>query len=381
MEKENYITLKHLLIDGERMIGLKFYPNKVIQALVKTLPNPKWSTSYNMVYIPNKHENITLIFNVFRGVSWINCASFFPKKTIKQNNPTLTSVEISTNNSKVPQEYINKLILKKYAKSTAKTYISMFEKFMDFYRNQNINNLNEKDIKNYLLQLSKTDKSSSFLNQSINAIKFYYEVVLQMPNRFYDIERPIKKKTLPKVLSKEAIFKMIQVTTNIKHSCIISLLYSSGLRKSELLNLKLTDIDGKKMTIRIENAKGGKDRITILSKGLVEKLRSYWTEYKTKTYLFEGQKGKKYSAESVSKIIHKASVKAKILKRVTPHMLRHSFATHLLEDGVDLRTIQLLLGHSSIKTTEIYTHITVNSLISIKNPLDSIYLNTKQTDI
>jgi len=275
----------------------------------------------------------------------------------------------------VPKSYIDKLILKNYAKNTCKTYISLFNKFALFYKDQDVNHLNENDIRKYLLHLSSTNKSMSYLNQVVNSIKFYYEIVLNMPNRFYDIERPRKKEKLPKVISKGEVLSLIRVTTNIKHKCIISLLYSAGLRKSELLNLKMSDINSEKLTLLIQNAKGGKDRITIIGQSLLVDLRAYYKIYKPKQYLFEGLQGKKYSPESVSRIVHKATKKAKINKTITPHMLRHSFATHLLEDGTDLRTIQILLGHNSLNTTEIYTHVATNSYKNIKNPLDSLYLD------
>ncbi|MEQ8240916.1 MAG: tyrosine-type recombinase/integrase [Cyclobacteriaceae bacterium] len=203
-----------------------------------------------------------------------------------------------------------------------------------------------------------------------NGVKFYYEVVLGMPNRFYSVERPFKKESLPKVISKESVIKMIDVCPNIKHRCIVALLYSSGLRRAELLNLKISDIDSERMTIRVTQGKGKKDRISILSKRLLEDLRNYYRAWRPKEYLFEGQEGGQYSATSVAKIIDRAAKKAKITQKVTPHMLRHSFATHLLEAGTDLRSIQTLLGHSSSRTTEVYTHIAVTGLSRIQNPLD-----------
>lgn len=163
---------------------------------------------------------------------------------------------------------------------------------------------------------------------------------------------------------------MLKCTTNLKHKCIIALLYSAGLRRSELLNLKPKDIDSKRMTIWVEKSKGNKDRQTLLSKTVLKDLRKYFKEYKPTTYLFEGQKSEKYSASSVLQIVKKAAQQAKINKTVTPHMLRHSFATHLLESGTDIRVIQTILGHNSIKTTEIYAHVATNHIKVIKNPLD-----------
>ena len=208
----------------------------------------------------------------------------------------------------------------------------------------------------------------------INSIKFYYEVVLEMPNRFYSVERPRKEEKLPKVISLEEVQDLIKHTNNIKHKCIVSLLYSAGLRRSELLNLKLIDIDSKRMVITVSQGKGNKGRLTILSQSVLDDLRKYYSEYKPKVYLFEGQKGEEYSAQSVAQIIRRAALKARIKKKVTPHMLRHSFATHLLENGTDLRYIQVLLGHSSTRTTEIYTHVAINSIKAIKSPIELLDL-------
>lgn len=165
---------------------------------------------------------------------------------------------------------------------------------------------------------------------------------------------------------------IINHTSNIKHKCIVSLLYSSGLRRGELLNLKPTDIDSKRMLIRVRQAKGNKDRYTLLSAGVLEDLRSYWKAWRPEVWLFEGARGKQYSGSSVVKLVQRAACNANIRKRVTPHMLRHCFATHLLEEGTDIRHIQVLLGHSSTKTTEIYTQVAVPNLRSIKSPIDSL---------
>ncbi|MGK0139713.1 MAG: integrase/recombinase XerD [Algoriphagus sp.] len=218
-------------------------------------------------------------------------------------------------------------------------------------------------------------KSKSYLNTAVNAIKFYYEVVLGMPNRFYAVDRPRRDKKLPIVLSRPEIKSIIENTNNIKHRCIASLLYSSGLRRTELLNLKMTDIDSKRMVIKVLGAKGNKDRITLLGTSVLEELRIYFKEWRPKVYLFEGKSGHKYSGTSVLQIVKKAAIRAGIKSKVSPHVFRHSFAAvrrlgHLLEDGVDLRQIQSLLGHGSIKTTEIYTHVSTKHLKTFKNLLD-----------
>ena len=269
-----------------------------------------------------------------------------------------------------PEAYLQKLELRKYAFNTARTYISLFEGYINYYAARELIELDEGDVRKYLQHLVQQKKSDSYLNQAVNAIKFYYEVVMGMPNRFYSIERPRKKEHLPEVLSKEEIKHMMQVTQNLKHRCMISLLYSAGLRRGELLNLKINDIDSQRMTIRVVSGKGRKDRYTLLGKIVLLALREYYRQYRPKEYLFEGEHGGKYSAGSLLKVIKTAAGKANIKRRVYPHILRHSFATHLLEQGVDLRYIQALLGHNSSKTTEIYTHVANNAFKNINDLLD-----------
>ncbi|MWW24761.1 site-specific tyrosine recombinase/integron integrase [Algibacter lectus] len=370
-----HITLKHLFIKEKQCIGLQFNADKVIQALIKELPNPKWSKEFNMVYIINNKSNINLVFEKFEGVAWVNCNYFFKDKKLNSDNKN-TDVSwfrnrpIKKHFRACPDEFLQKLELKKYSNSTVKNYVHSFEKFINYYKERELFSINENDIRIYLKKLVNEDRSNSYINMSINAIKFYYEMVLGMPNRFYSIERPRKESKLPKVLSKEEIIAIINLTNNIKHKCIISLLYSSGLRRNELLQLKIKDIDSKRMVIRVEQAKGNKDRYTVLNKSVLEDLRKYFKIYRPKTYLFESPiSGNPYSSSSVLQIVVKSAKNAGIKQRVTPHMLRHSFATHLLESGTDIRYIQLLLGHNSTKTTEIYTHVATSSFTEIKDLL------------
>jgi len=370
------ITLRHVLVENKKFIGLQFYPNKVINALTKELTDISWSNEYDMFLLPNYAKNLNAIFNTYRGVAWINCKYFFPNRPVSKGVNEPINIKRKKATAKpldwqpCPESYIQKLELKRYALNTANTYISHFEKYINHFHPKPKDTLNENDIRSYLESLIKQGYSDSSLNQAVNSIKFYYELVLGMSNRFYHIERPRKKQTLPKVISKEEAKKLINCTNNVKHKCIASLLYSSGLRRSEVLELKITDVDSSRMLIHVRNAKGGKDRHTLLGNNLLSDLRNYFRQYKPQDYLFEGQNGGKYSPQSVAKITKNAGKKAKIRLTVTPHILRHSFATHLLESGVDLRYIQSLLGHSSSKTTEIYTHVAINQLSVIKNLLD-----------
>ena len=369
------ITLKHLLINGKRQIGLQFYPDKVIEALISQLPSIQWSEEFSMVYIENTNGNMTLIFDTFKGIAWLNGQHFFAnsERELNEKAPAIDSYrhrKITKGYRVCPEEYLQKLEIRKYSLNTARSYIAHFEKFINHYKLLELLEISENEIKGYISFLINNGLSDSYVNQSINSIKFYYEVVLGMPNRFYSVERPMKTKKLPEVLSKDKVLQMIHNTRNLKHCCIIKLLYSAGLRRAELINLKIEDIDSDRMLIKVIQGKGKKDRFTTLSHTLLSDLRKYYRMYKPKTFLFEGPHGTKYSATSVRKIVARAAMAAGIRKRVTPHMLRHSFATHLLEAGVDLRHIQVLLGHNSSKTTEIYTHVAVSSLINIKNLLD-----------
>jgi len=372
---ERSITLKHLLISHKKCIGILFNSDKVIHALVKELPDLNWSDEFNMFYILNTKDNLTLLFDKFRGVAWVNCNHFFKDKLINPHNQKpdvawFRNRKLPDDYISCPEEYLQKLELKKYATNTVKNYVKCFETFINHYNNEDLLALNEQDIRAYLQKLIQEERSNSYINQAINAIKFYYEVVLDMPNRFYAIERPRKEHKLPKVLSKEEVLAVINNTNNIKHKCIVSLLYSAGLRRNELLNLKIEDIDSKRMLIHVIAAKGNNDRYTLLSNTVLIGLRDYYRKFKPVKYLFEGHYNKQYSAASVVKIVKRAAINSGIRKNVTPHMLRHSFATHLLENGTDLRYIQSLLGHKSSKTTEIYTHVALNAFTTIINPLD-----------
>ncbi len=375
MKHPKHITLKHLLIRNQKMIGMQFRQDKVLQALVKELPDARWSEKFGMAYIPNTKEHLDMIFKLFKGVAWINCNFFYKNQVVNREKQNIDvqwfrNRKHHTSYRSCPEAYLQKLELKRYSNSTVKNYVLAFEAFINYYPKCEVMDLNENDVRSYLQHLIQEHKSNSTINLAINAIKFYYEIVLEMPNRFYSIERPRKQETLPKVISKAEILQMIECTNNIKHRCIIGLLYSSGLRRSELQHLKIEDIDSNRMVIKVINGKGGKTRLTLLSTTVLQDLRKYYKEYKPVHYLFEGHKRAQYSSGSIVKVVSKAASKAGIKVKVSPHMLRHSFATHLLENGTDLRYIQRLLGHNSTKTTEIYTHVATNVFSTIKNPLD-----------
>lgn len=272
----------------------------------------------------------------------------------------------------LPPAYMELLQSLRYSPNTIKAYKSYFTDFVNYFRNEDINALSYKQINSYLLLLIEhRNISVSQQNQRINAIKFYYEKVLRRKRQYYQINRPRKESKLPTVLTRQEVNVILQMTKNLKHRCILMTIYSGGLRRSELLNLKVSDIDSQRMLIKVCGAKGKKDRYTLLSEKLLSELRSYYKAHHPKQWLFEGQGGGPYSATSVERVFRDAVTRAGIRKYVTPHSLRHSFATHLLEQGTNLRYIQELLGHSSTKTTQIYTRVASNALMKIRNPLDS----------
>jgi len=273
--------------------------------------------------------------------------------------------------SKLPQAYLELLLRKRYSNSTISTYSNYFEQFALYFRNKDLKKVTSEEINDYILELIQNNNISiSQQNQRINAIKFYYEQVLGRKKEYYQISRPRKESKLPTVLTLSEVEKILDVTTNRKHRCILMTIYSGGLRRSELINLKVEDIDSQRMLIKLCGAKGKKDRFTLLSERLVKELRVYYIEYRPNIWLFEGQNGGQYSATSIAKIFRASVRRAQIRKYVTPHSLRHSFATHLLEQGINLRYIQELLGHASTKSTEIYTRVASNALMKIQNPLD-----------
>jgi integrase/recombinase XerD len=261
----------------------------------------------------------------------------------------------------------------RYTTKTIKENHSMFEEFINYYNSLDIKQIDDKLIIAFLQYLVIERKvSPSYQNQSINAIKFYYEHVLGGQRKFYFLKRPRKERKLPNVLNEKEITNTIKLVKNLKHKAIIMITYSGGLRISEVINLKIKDIDSQRMQVFVRQAKGRKDRYTLLSKKVLPVLREYFKEYKPKEWLFEGVKGKQYSESSIYTIVTEAFQKAGIKKKASPHTLRHCFGTHLLENGTDLRYIQALMGHASSKTTEIYTHITTKGFDQIVNPLDKL---------
>ena len=361
-----------LTTNAQVRIIFQFIPELI--HFIKTLPYAKWDSKNKWWQIPYSEKYYK---ELKKEINKLALDIKEEKQNPSQGKPRISHLDV-LNYRKCPDQYIAKLEELRYSPSTIKVYSSQFEEFINYFHLENIDELNEKHVMEYSRYLvTERRVSASYQNLAINAIKFYFERVLGGKRRFYRVERPEKEKKLPTVCSTEEIQAILANTENLKHKAILMTIYSAGLRISELIQLKIPDIDSKRMQIRVENSKGNRDRYTLLSTKTLQILREYFREYKPFNYVFEGHgstkdQPKQYSKRSIQQILKSALEKSKIKKHVTVHTLRHSFATHLLENGTDLRYIQTLLGHSSSKTTEIYTHMTTKGFDQIKSPLDKL---------
>jgi site-specific recombinase XerD len=294
-------------------------------------------------------------------------------KLSKARAEILLNFPLSPENLEAFQKYQDLLKLKGYSKRTFTTYTNAFHFLLRLLGKVSIKSLTKQHLQSYLLWLlEKRGYSAQSLHSAINAIKYYFEHVEGIPKEFYDLPRPKKPHKLPSILAEEEVVDLIKNTENLKHRALLMTSYSAGLRVSELVNLKILDIDSKRMMMHVRGGKGAKDRMVPLSKKLLQTLREYFKQYKPKTYLFEGENGKAYSTRSAQDVLLEAKRKAGIHKKGSIHMLRHSFATHLLEGGTDIRYIQSFLGHESLSTTMIYTHVSRLKIESIQSPLDRL---------
>lgn len=326
-------------------------------------------------YVPGDKFRLSAVFDKLHPFGFIDYSALKSKKEEDKLPVKTDKLKKNTAGRPVlPYGYLDKLERKRYSEQTIRTYTSYFRDFQQHFSSSDLENITFEEINQYILGLIR-DKgiSHSQQNQRINAIKFYYEKVLGREKLYFQVERPRKELKLPDILSKEEIASMIDNTDNLKHKCLIVMIYSCGLRRSEVIDLRLNDIDSRRMLIKIRGAKGKKDRYVQLAKGALSMLRLYYKEYRPSVWLFEGQKGGKYSAESIMNIVKQSGRRAGIKKNVYPHILRHSFATHHLEQGTDLRYIQEWLGHSSSKTTERYTHVSQADFSRFRNPFDDIF--------
>jgi len=372
------IILKTLHHRGNPQITIHFPFNQEIKSYILKCDGVKWSSSYKLLYIENSPQNLNHLFNHLRLKNWF--VDYSQLKSTSTNPPKKTSTKITVSEIELSvkkQETLAKFKLwmeqQRYSDNTINTYTSLLIVFFKFYADKEFHSITKEDIIRFNTEyILHNQYSTTFQNQIINAIKLFYRKFESTILNLEELDRPKKSSYLPEIFSLEEIEHLLNSVTNLKHKVLLSVVYSAGLRIGEALSLKLSDIDKSRMLIRIENAKGRKDRYTPLSPNLLVLLDVYYRIYKPKHYLIEGKNNQKYSQSSARSVFKKAITKAAITKRVTLHSLRHSYATHLLESGTDIRYIQELLGHNSPKTTMIYTHVSTYNLKNIKSPFDKL---------
>jgi integrase/recombinase XerD len=392
------VTVKPLFHREMDCLGIFFDKDFEIIGHVKKIPEVKFSYTNKCWYIPDTPGALSTIIEALRDKIWVditalkNSASANTTKEPSVSNPAETTSDqhtiVSTTELIIPEvkhytisdvhkmaleQMRRKLKMKNYSPSTIKTYTEQFKLFLRFFPESHPDELGELEIQHYLLHLIEHKKlSTSAQNQAINAIKFFYEKVMRQERKVYYLDRPLKEKRLPEILSQEEMMRIFEVTSNLKHRLMLMLIYASGLRRSELLNLRVGDVDLDRNLVFIRGGKGKKDRQTVMAQSLAPLVEEYMKHYNPKFWLFEGLNNVRYSATSLTVILKRAARKAGIKKQVRLHMLRHSFATHLLESGTSTRYIQVLLGHESPKTTEIYAQVTRFGIDKIQSPLDQL---------
>lgn len=381
MAKLPIITLENKNHRNTNQILMHFNYNKTLIDITKKLPGRKWSQNLNCWYIENNPKNLRLIFSSFKGKAFVDSSKLF-SKTKKPKIEVKPKVrELSSDNKTLINNFNKYLKGKRLSENTVKSYTYLTADFIAFHNNKPLNKLTNRDVELFIEDtISKRDYSISTQRQFISAIKHFKTFYPDCQINNIELTRPKKSKILPTVLSKMEIINLMRCTKNLKHRAIIGLMYSAGLRVSELINLELKDIYINRRQIHIKNAKGRKDRYIVLSEGFMPLLENYVMSYRPEKYFVEGKNGHKYSGSSIRKFLYNSTKEANIQKRVTPHTLRHSYATHLLENGVGLRHIQELLGHVKPETTMIYTHVAKKDLLDIKSPLDTILLELKNSD-
>lgn len=363
---------------------------KDILKLIRTLPGARWSLSYRCWYIPFQENGSDIIAEKLVDLAeteddalaeYICKRNLLYKMGVSITAASIKMFQVSEHNLEQMDLMLRRMQLLTYSSNTIKTYKNEFGSFLQMLKNYPADSLTPDQVKRYVLYCINTLKlSENTIHSRLNALKFYYEQVLKLDKIFVEIPRPKKPFQIPKVLGENEIGRLFAALENKKHKAILFTAYSAGLRVSEVVNLKIQDIDSDRMQILVQNSKGKKDRYVMLSIVLLDILRMYLKQYKPqpKVYLFEGSEpGEPISSRAAQHIFWTARIKAGIRKEVGFHSLRHSFATHLLEKGVDIRYIKDLLGHFSISTTNRYLHVKRESLVSILSPLDEMYRNGK----
>jgi integrase/recombinase XerD len=335
---------------GQPRIGVYFERNTEWIARIKKQEGARWSMTLKTWHLPDTEEN-----------------------RAKYRLPLAEERLPSADGMQHLNQFKRYLMAKRYSDNTLKTYTEALKSFLVFFRTKPLAEIDNQDVIDYNNDfILKNKLSASYQNQIVSAIKLYFSTIKKNRLELERIERPMREKKLPNVLSKEEIKMILDAPSNLKHKTMLALIYSCGLRRSELLSLKPAHIDSKRGLVIVRQAKGNKDRIVPLSPKVLIMLRDYYAAFRPTNWLFEGQALGPYDERSLSSVLKQALAKTNIKKPVSLHWLRHSYATHLLENGTDLRHIQEILGHNSSRTTEIYTHVSTKSIKNVKSPFDDL---------
>ena len=382
--KNNQITLPPILLKkvihrNKIQLLLLFTFNTEIKNILNNIGGYYWSKTLRGWYTEFNSENISLLKGVLNDkVNFKLDPSVYNKLKVK---PIRKKREISEQNKQVIRLYVKYLKGKCYSESTIKTYFTFVADFFNYIEDTPISTISNRTVELFIEDVFvPRNYSVSTYRQFISAIKLFKAFYPECGINEINLKRPKKSKLLPTVLSKEEIIDLLRCTKNLKHRAVLAMIYSAGFRISELLNLELKHIDIDRRQLIIKNSKGRRDRNIILAESFIPLLINYTNTYRPIIYFVEGKPSKKYSAESIRSFLRKSCKIANITKHVTPHTLRHSYATHLLENGIDLRYIQELLGHAKPETTMIYTHVSKKDLLKIESPLDLALKSLIETD-
>ncbi|MDG5491669.1 site-specific tyrosine recombinase/integron integrase [Psychroserpens sp. SPM9] len=374
MASKPIIKIGRIRINGEPYITVNFKYNSKFKNLMRRIQSAKWSYTLRTWIIKDNAVSLNRFYYLFSKISLIEENKLFKKKEKRE-------FDLSEQQKYLLNAFYKYLKGKRYSKSTIQTYVFGVADFISFNASKPLSELQNRDVELFIEEIYiKRHYSVSTQRQFISALKLFllFESSTQIDS--LELMRPYKSKKLPIVLSQQEVLRLIQKTSNLKHRTIIALLYSCGLRISELLNLRVTDIDINRRQIHIKRSKGRKDRYVGMAESFLPLCLNYVQTYEPRLYFIENKQMQPYSAESVRAFLRRNCKKAGIIKRVTPHTLRHSYATHMLEQGVNIRYIQSLLGHSRPETTMIYTHIKRQDLLEISNPLDVAVYKLSTTD-
>lgn len=373
------ITVEPKVHRGARRWLVRFWYDPHTISLVRSL-DARYSATHGCWYVDYTADNLKRLQTIFRHDHLIILdEQTAAKKHAKGRKRQATGamdycVDLNERQEAEIKQYIQYMRGQRYSNNTVAAYAAFVRSLLGFYKDKETAYITLRDIHRYNYQVILANGYSvSYQRQFIGAIKLFFDYVAHCSFNTEELERPRKEYKLPTVLSKEEVRRLIISTSNLKHKAIISTLYAAGLRVSELLNLRIGHIDADRMLITVRMGKGRKDRYVKMSKANLLVLQQYLHQYTPRQYVFEGPEGNRYSSSSVRNIIRRATARAKVRKHVTPHTLRHSYATHLLELGVDLRYVQSLLGHKKPETTMIYTHISSDKVSNLVNPLDELF--------